>query len=682
MGVQAVLAKLSNVRRNGSGWTADCPCHESKSKKSLSVSEADGKVLIRCWAGCPTEDILKAIGLQWRDLFSDNGHRPETPPPKLQRPALDPLSWWASYCHVPADFLETLPLEADGGNLAFTFGPAAVRKLRPSGAKTFSWQPPGSPTPALWPLPGSTMPPTVWLLEGESDTTDARYIGLEAFALTHGAGTPLTPDQAAELKRRGVEKAIVCLDADRAGREGGAKLAAVLQDARILPVVVDLADARLVDPLLGQKDLRDFWRATADREAARAMLEAAALEVAKKPAINGQPPNLPPIGTSVVGEVCAADLKARPHQEIEYLPFLDRPGYVPRGWSILLAAYPKTGKTELMARLCGSWATEGESILYVTEEPAVIWQHRLANLPGAWERVRLLFGLGMEPGAILERIKAGQETIVVIDTVRSVVGLEDETDNSEVARVLGPYVAAAREGGKTLILLHHVRKGGGEHGEGITGGHAFLGIVDVALELLREPNLGDRRRRVRGWGRLMPIEEVVYALEDDGTMAVLGSPKAVELGAVKERLLAILNGDWRTRKELLEELGEPKPAMEQLRLALNALVAEGAAERDPATDKPGATYRYRLAQPNLPPAGYMVVGEVVDNKPNLARDDSMVRGEVANPESADQPNLQTEVPMVGGLVGGEVAATGPPRDAQDATVTPTEGGDTGCLADF
>ena len=165
-----------------------------------------------------------------------------------------------------------------------------------------------------------------------------------------------------------------------------------------------------------------------------------------------------------------------------------------------------------------------------------------------------------------------------------------------------------------------------------------MGIVDVALEILREPNLGERKRRVRGWGRLMPIEEIVYSLEDDGTMTVLGSPKAVELAAVKERLLAILNGDWRTRKELLEDLEEPKPAMEQLRLALNALVAEGAAERDPATDKPGATYRYRLARPHLPPTGYMVVGEV--------------------------------------------SATSPPGDARDPDETATEGGEPGCLVTF
>ena len=655
MTIDVVLSRLSGVRQNASGWTADCPCHESKSGKSLAISQVDGRVLLHCWAGCKTEDILKAVGLSWPDLFSDNGHSTEAPPPKpAARPGIDPLAWWSQYCGVPADFLRTLPLEADGDNLAFTFGSAAVRKLRPSGGKAFSWQPSGGSTPALWPMPGAELPETVWLCEGESDTVVARHIGLQAYALTHGAGTPLTSDQVRELKRRGVEKAIVCFDSDKPGREGAGKLAAVLRTAGIEPTIVDLADHRLVDPLLGEKDLRDLWTARGDREAVAEMLRQAALEAAK-PAINGQPPNLPPYRGLVVGVVCAADLKARPHREIDYLPFLDRPGYIPKGWSVLVAAYPKVGKTELMARLCGSWAAEGEDVLYVTEEPEIIWQHRLSALPGDWGRVRLLFGLGMEPAAILERIKTGPETIVVVDTVRNLLGLEDETDNSEVARVLAPYVAAAREGGKTLVLLHHVRKGGGEHGEGITGGHAFLGIVDVALEILRESNLGDRKRRVRGWGRLMPIDEIVYILADDGTMSVLGSPKAVELAAVKERLLATLGGGWRTRKELLEDLEEPKPAMEQLRLALNALVAEGAVERDPAVDKPGATYRYRLTQPHLPPTGYMVVGEVVDNKPNLARDSYIVRGGVA---------------------------TGPPRDAQDATVTPTEGGDTGCLADF
>lgn len=621
-----ILARLSGVRRSGNGWSARCPAHDDR-RNSLSVAEsADGKILLLCHAGCATVDIIKLLGLDWSALFkhSSNGrpgsagagalHRAAPARPNGQSAPTDPLGWLSDYCAVPRDFLTTLPLDADGQSIIFNFAPGLAHKVRQAGGKDFRWEPPGAPTPPLWPIPDA-LSEVIWLTEGETDCIIARYCGLAAYGMSKGAGGTLTTEQARALQARGVRIARICFDADNAGREGARKLTEVLRQAGVEPIVLDLGGG-VVDPLRGEKDLRDAWLRLQDRAVMLGALERAALEAAK-PAINGQPPHLQPIGTLVGGEVCAADLKARPRQEIDYLSFLGRAGYIPRGWSVLVAAYPKAGKTELMARLCGSWATQGESILYVTEESESIWQLRLSALPGDWGRLRLLFGLGMGPDAILERIRTGRETIVVVDTVRNLLGLEDETDNSEVARVLGPYVVAAREANKTLLLLHHDRKGGGEHGEGISGGHAFLGIVDVALEILREPNLGDRKRRVRGWGRLMPIEEIVYALADDGTMSVLGSPKAVELGAVKERVLEGLNGAWAKTREIWEQLSEPRPSLEQVRLALNALFAEGAAERDPAADKPGATYRYRLAQPHLQPTPYMVGGEVVDNKPHL-----------------------------------------------------------------
>ncbi|MEW6351994.1 MAG: DUF927 domain-containing protein [Thermodesulfobacteriota bacterium] len=67
--LQRVLEKLSHVRRCGNGFSARCPCHDDK-RASLSISEdVDGKVLIKCFAGCAVEDVLKAIDLTLKDLF-------------------------------------------------------------------------------------------------------------------------------------------------------------------------------------------------------------------------------------------------------------------------------------------------------------------------------------------------------------------------------------------------------------------------------------------------------------------------------------------------------------------------------------------------------------------------------------------------------------------------------------
>lgn len=62
-------AKLQGVRKSASGYLACCPAHEDRAP-SLSIGEGDdGRILLHCWAGCTTADILAALGLQWSDLF-------------------------------------------------------------------------------------------------------------------------------------------------------------------------------------------------------------------------------------------------------------------------------------------------------------------------------------------------------------------------------------------------------------------------------------------------------------------------------------------------------------------------------------------------------------------------------------------------------------------------------------
>jgi hypothetical protein len=71
MSADVLLSRLDRVRRVGHGrWVACCPCHESRSKSSLSVSEtADGRVLVKDHGGCGTADVLTAVGLDFDALF-------------------------------------------------------------------------------------------------------------------------------------------------------------------------------------------------------------------------------------------------------------------------------------------------------------------------------------------------------------------------------------------------------------------------------------------------------------------------------------------------------------------------------------------------------------------------------------------------------------------------------------
>jgi hypothetical protein len=97
--IEDILPRLEKVKKTGRGnWLACCPSHDDKSP-SMTLHEApDGRVLVRCWAGCSFEEIVGAVGLGWEPWF----------PPKLEQD------------HVPAvrrpypagDVLEALAFEA------------------------------------------------------------------------------------------------------------------------------------------------------------------------------------------------------------------------------------------------------------------------------------------------------------------------------------------------------------------------------------------------------------------------------------------------------------------------------------------------------------------------------------------------------------------------------------------
>ena len=77
MSAAALLDRLERVRKVGAGrWIAQCPCHASTSKASLSVRElADGRVLVHDFGGCAVGDVLDAIGVDLAELFPDDGDR-------------------------------------------------------------------------------------------------------------------------------------------------------------------------------------------------------------------------------------------------------------------------------------------------------------------------------------------------------------------------------------------------------------------------------------------------------------------------------------------------------------------------------------------------------------------------------------------------------------------------------
>ncbi len=67
-----LLELLEGVRETAPGrYIARCPAHDDRSP-SLSIKDGDdGRVLIHCFAGCETENVLASIGLTFSDVMPE-----------------------------------------------------------------------------------------------------------------------------------------------------------------------------------------------------------------------------------------------------------------------------------------------------------------------------------------------------------------------------------------------------------------------------------------------------------------------------------------------------------------------------------------------------------------------------------------------------------------------------------
>ena len=73
MNLAEVSSRLTVKHRRGDTLDCVCPAHEDR-VASLTVNEApDGKILVKCHAGCETSSVLAAIGIEWADLWPDDG---------------------------------------------------------------------------------------------------------------------------------------------------------------------------------------------------------------------------------------------------------------------------------------------------------------------------------------------------------------------------------------------------------------------------------------------------------------------------------------------------------------------------------------------------------------------------------------------------------------------------------
>jgi putative DNA primase/helicase len=169
-----LLDLLSDVKREGGKghqWNARCPAHDDE-RASLSVGSEDGwTALVKCQAGCATEDVLSAVGLTMADLFPP---RPESVNGKRRIVA--------TYDYHDAD-----------GRLVFQvvrFEPKDFRQRRPDGNGGWVWSVKGCPV-LPYRLPAihtATQDKCVYTCEGEKDCDRLASADLTATCNAGGAG--------------------------------------------------------------------------------------------------------------------------------------------------------------------------------------------------------------------------------------------------------------------------------------------------------------------------------------------------------------------------------------------------------------------------------------------------------------------------------------------------------------
>lgn len=445
----------------------------------------------------------------WRDhlggLARDNGGQPvrpallsqpsETPAPKLPSEA-ELARWQAALTDgaglhleqlrgLSAEVIEQAGIGWDSDRQAYTLPVkdgkgqlVGLRLYRPDahdGAPKYqSWPGTKAELYPAWLLPPGTEEAVV--CEGEFDALLLRSQGFEAITGTAGAGT-FRPEWATWLRERGVKQAVVCYDADVAGRQGARKAAALLHEAGLSVKLPAWPEGSPPGHDVGEA----LWPKDADPDENGATLperlEAFGKLLAEaKPYEPGAQPHAPPAAAPEL-----LDWPALVSEDIPEIPWLIE-GLLPEGSLGSHIADVGSGKTWLAYDMALSVASG-----------APMWGHFAVNRPGAVllldeesgraevsRRLSMLArGRGLDVGQALpiyaychagfrvdepdtvgplrEKLAELKPVLLILDSLVRFHS-QDENSASGMAKVTAGLRALSQELGCAIWSLHHPRK--------------------------------------------------------------------------------------------------------------------------------------------------------------------------------------------------------------------------------
>lgn len=436
--LRQILDRLRGVRPSGDQWKAFCPAHDDRNP-SLTVHEANGKILVCCHAGCSVKAICEAIGIDVRELFSN-----AIPAPRIE----------TVYGYVD---------EADG--LLFEvvrYMPKAFRQRRPDGRGGFLWNLKGIRR-VLYRLPEVLSATSVLVVEGEKDCETARGLGLVATCNVGGAGK--WRDEYSQCLRG--KRTCIIADADAPGRKHAEQVALSLCGKAVSLKVIELP---------GAKDLSEWAGHGGTREALVELIRKA-----PEQASQSNPGAATPLVALTLEELLQREIKPR---QMLLDPILPEQGLA------MLYAYRGIGKTHLalgiaVAVASGTrflrWnAPRPRRVLYVDGElPAATLREWLAMIvagieegdlaPNALKIItpdfqeRAIPDLAMAEGqALVEPYLAGTD-LLVLDNLSSLCRYGNENEGEGWLPVQA-WALGLRRRGMSVLFVHHAGKNKSQRG--------------------------------------------------------------------------------------------------------------------------------------------------------------------------------------------------------------------------
>lgn len=249
-----------HARPCGRGWIAKCPAHNDR-EPSLSINKgADGRALIKCHAGCSTDDVLAALGTTYRDLFPaefsqvlsapkrgnqlrlETSHSPDVFLSKQEcfraiemavmlRETPDLCDRIAQARGWKPETIRNLSLEPSlgwhDGKLAFIYETGVKLRWRQRGERIIRW---AFGKPWLWRGSYIDTAKTVYLSEGETDAISLIDAGLESDERTIAVALP----SASTFNERwatlfAAREVVLAFDADGPGEQASLRVSRFLQ---------------------------------------------------------------------------------------------------------------------------------------------------------------------------------------------------------------------------------------------------------------------------------------------------------------------------------------------------------------------------------------------------------------------------------------------------------------------